>query len=118
MPDRRDLPLRETVIEDPSNILIWFRFTIQGGAFLIWGGALNILNCVISGNRGATGGGFHTIGGAINISNSAEHAMGTGMSDEDVIKLIQQCQQMITSCRGFFGARNTILGGLRQKQKK
>lgn len=55
---------------------------------------------------------------AINISNSAEHAMGTGMSDEDVIKLIQQCQQMITSCRGFFGARNTILGGLRQKQKK
>lgn len=55
---------------------------------------------------------------AINISNSAEHAMGTGMSDEDIIKLIQQCQQMITSCRGFFGARNTILGGLRQKQKK
>ena len=55
---------------------------------------------------------------AINISNSAEHAMGTGMSDEDIINLIQQCQQMITSCRGFFGVRNTILGGLRQKQKK
>ena len=27
---------------------------------------------------------------AINISNSAEHAMGTGISDEDIIKLIQQ----------------------------
>ena len=54
---------------------------------------------------------------AINISNSAEHALNTGSSSEDVRLLVQQCQQMITSCRGFFNSRNTILGGLRQKNK-
>ena len=54
---------------------------------------------------------------AINIANSAEHAFSTNKSDDDVIGLIQQCQQMTTSCQGFFTSRNKILGGLRQKSK-
>ena len=54
---------------------------------------------------------------AINISNSAEHAFSTSKPDEDVKNLIQQCQQMITSCRGFYNSRAKILGGLRQKTK-
>ena len=54
---------------------------------------------------------------AINIANSAEHAFSTSKSDDDVISLIQQCQQMTTSCQGFFTSRNKILGGLRQKSK-
>jgi hypothetical protein len=54
---------------------------------------------------------------AINIANSAEHAFSSNKSDDDVTNLIQQCQQMITSCQGFFNSRNKILGGLRQKAK-
>tara|TARA_B100000927_G_C16473180_1_gene472344 strand:- start:4089 stop:4649 length:561 start_codon:yes stop_codon:yes gene_type:complete len=54
---------------------------------------------------------------AINIANSAEHAFNTSKSDQDVTNLIQQCQQMITSCQGFFNSRSKILGGLRQKAK-
>ena len=54
---------------------------------------------------------------AINIANSAEHAFSTNKSSDDVISLIQQCQQMETSCQGFFTSRNKILGGLRQKSK-
>lgn len=54
---------------------------------------------------------------AINIANSAEHAFSTSTPDEEVKNLIQQCQQMITSCQGFFNSRNKILGGLRQKTK-
>ncbi len=54
---------------------------------------------------------------AINIANSAEHAFNTSKGDEEVLNLIQQCQQMVTSCQGFFNARNKILGGLRQKTK-
>lgn len=54
---------------------------------------------------------------AINIANSAEHAFSSNKNDEEVTNLIQQCQQMITSCQGFFNSRNKILGGLRQKAK-
>lgn len=54
---------------------------------------------------------------AINIANSAEHAFSSNESDDDITSLIQQCQQMITSCQGFFNSRNKILGGLRQKAK-
>ncbi len=55
---------------------------------------------------------------AINISNSAEQAYNTGRTEVEVKNLIQQCQQMITSSRGYFNSRNKILGGLRQKAKK
>ena len=54
---------------------------------------------------------------AINIANSAEHAFSTSKDDVEVTNLIQQCQQMVTSCCGFFNSRNKILGGLRQKEK-
>jgi len=54
---------------------------------------------------------------AINIANSAEHAFNTSKGEEEVLNLIQQCQQMVTSCQGFFNSRNKILGGLRQKTK-
>ena len=54
---------------------------------------------------------------AINIANSAEHAFSSNKTDDDVTNLIQQCQQMITSCQGYFNSRNKILGGLRQKTK-
>ena len=54
---------------------------------------------------------------AINISNSAEHAFSISKPDEEVKNYIQQCQQMITSCRGFYNSRAKILGGLRQKTK-
>jgi hypothetical protein len=54
---------------------------------------------------------------SVNIANSAEHGFNSGLSPEEIIKLIRQCQQMTTSCRGFFGTRATILGGLRQKKK-
>lgn len=55
---------------------------------------------------------------SVNIANSAELAFNSGSEQEEIIKLIRQCQQMTTSCRGFFGSRVTILGGLRQKSKK
>ena len=55
---------------------------------------------------------------SVNIANSAEHAMNSGLDSQEIIKLIRQCQQMSTSCRGFFSTRTTILGGLRQKKKK
>ena len=54
---------------------------------------------------------------SVNIANSAEHAFNTGLEPDEIIQLIRQCQQMSTSCRGFFGSRSTILGGLRQKKK-
>ena len=48
----REWPLRETIIEDSSNTLAWFRFTMQGGAFFVYSGegVINILNSEISGN--------------------------------------------------------------------
>jgi hypothetical protein len=55
---------------------------------------------------------------SVNIANSAELAFNSGSEHDEIIKLIRQCQQMTTSCRGFFGSRATILGGLRQKSKK
>ncbi|MAP59899.1 MAG: hypothetical protein CL978_06690 [Euryarchaeota archaeon] len=55
---------------------------------------------------------------SVNIANSAELAFNSGSEHDEIIKLIRQCQQMTTSCRGFFGSRTTILGGLRQKSKK
>lgn len=55
---------------------------------------------------------------AINISNSAEQAYNTGRTEDEIKNLVQQCQQMITSSRGYFNSRNKILGGLRQKAKK
>lgn len=54
---------------------------------------------------------------SVNIANSVEHAFNKGSNPEEIIQLIRQCQQMSTSCRGFFGTRATILGGLRQKKK-
>ena len=53
---------------------------------------------------------------AVNLSNSAEHAMARGQEDTNQITL--QTKQMITSCRGFFGARANVLAGLRQKKVK
>ena len=53
---------------------------------------------------------------AVNLSNSAEHAMARGQEETNQITL--QTKQMITSCRGFFGARANVLAGLRQKKVK
>ena len=53
---------------------------------------------------------------AVNISNSAEHALATSKEDVSVKSLVRQCEQMVSSCRGFFSARQTILAGLRQKK--
>lgn len=54
---------------------------------------------------------------AVNVSNSVEHAFATKASNDDIISLIRQCEQKITSSDGYFSARNTVLDGLRQKKK-
>jgi thiamine phosphate synthase YjbQ (UPF0047 family) len=54
---------------------------------------------------------------AVNISNSVEHAFSSDKTDDEVKSLIRQCEQMITSSRGYYGARSTVLDGLRQKKK-
>ena len=54
---------------------------------------------------------------AVNISNSVEHAFSTDKTDEEIKSLIRQCDQMVTSSRGFYSARATVLDGLRQKRK-
>tara|TARA_B100001175_G_C19416202_1_gene593780 strand:- start:273 stop:809 length:537 start_codon:yes stop_codon:yes gene_type:complete len=53
---------------------------------------------------------------AVNIANSAEHAIATG--EGDARQCILQTTQKMSSCRGFFGARATMLAGLKQKKKK
>ena len=53
---------------------------------------------------------------AVNLSNSAEHCLATG--DDKMLQVIRQTTQKMSSCRGFFGARTTILQGLKQKKKK
>ena len=54
---------------------------------------------------------------AVNISNSGEKTLQDG--DYDMTKqLVLQCQQMISSCRGYFGERFTVLNGLRTKKKR
>jgi uncharacterized protein YdaU (DUF1376 family) len=53
---------------------------------------------------------------AVNIANSSEHSMGT--EDGNSKQLVMQTTQMITSCRGFFGARMNILSGLKSKKKR
>lgn len=52
---------------------------------------------------------------ATNIANSAEHEHAS--DGEEVIRLCRQTTQMLSSCRGFFGARANILNGLRRKEK-
>ena len=54
---------------------------------------------------------------AVNISNSVEHAFSSDKTDNEVKSLIRQCDQMITSSRGYYSARATVLDGLRQKRK-
>ena len=53
----------------------------------------------------------------VNISNSVEHAFSTGKEIDEIISLVRQCEQMMTSSRGYFSARATVLDGLRQKKK-
>ena len=54
---------------------------------------------------------------AVNISNSAEKTLQDG--DFDMTKqLVFQCQQMISSCRGYFSERAVVLNGLRTKKKR
>jgi hypothetical protein len=47
---------------------------------------------------------------AVNLSNDSERAQQHG-SDE-LASVIQRCQQMISSCRGFYSQRSTLLNGL------
>ena len=53
---------------------------------------------------------------AVNIANSAEHCIATGEGEPRQLAL--QTTQMVTSCRGFFGARANVLSGLKQKKVK
>ena len=53
----------------------------------------------------------------VNISNSVEHAFSAGKEEAEIKSLIRQCEQMMTSSRGYFSARATVLDGLRQKKK-
>jgi hypothetical protein len=54
---------------------------------------------------------------AVNISNSVEHAFASDKTDDEVKSLIRKCEQMMTSSRGYYSARSTVLDGLRQKKK-
>lgn len=54
---------------------------------------------------------------AVNISNSVEHAYSSDKTVDEIKSLIRQCEQMITSSRGYYSARSTVLNGLRQKKK-
>ena len=47
---------------------------------------------------------------AVNLSNDSERAQQQG-SDE-LTSTIQRCHQMISSCRGFYSERSTLLNGL------
>ena len=51
----------------------------------------------------------------VNIANSCELLFGQAGEETEVIALARQCQQTISSCRGFFGARSSILQGMRRK---
>ena len=53
---------------------------------------------------------------AVNIANSAENSLATGQDNPQ--QLILQTTQMVTSSKGFFGARANVLAGLRQKKVK
>ena len=53
---------------------------------------------------------------AVNIANSSEHSIATGEGNPK--QLILQTTQMVSSCRGFFGARANVLAGLKQKKVK
>ena len=53
---------------------------------------------------------------AVNIANSAEQSIATGEGNAQQMSL--QSTQMITSCRGFFGARANVLAGLKHKKVK
>ena len=47
---------------------------------------------------------------AVNLSNDSERAQQQG--SEELTSIIQRCQQMISSCRGFYSERSTLLNGL------
>lgn len=47
---------------------------------------------------------------AVNLSNDSERAQQQG--SEELAATIQRCQQMISSCRGFYSERSTLLNGL------
>ena len=53
---------------------------------------------------------------AVNIANSAEQSIATGEGNAQQMSM--QSTQMITSCRGFFGARANVLAGLKHKKMK
>ena len=53
---------------------------------------------------------------AVNIANSAE--LSTATSDGNAKQLTMQTTQLVTSCKGFFGARANVLAGLKQKKVK
>tara|TARA_B000000532_G_C18847519_1_gene397934 strand:- start:82 stop:618 length:537 start_codon:yes stop_codon:yes gene_type:complete len=53
---------------------------------------------------------------AVNIANSAE--LSTATSDGNAQQLTMQTTQLVTSCKGFFGARANVLAGLKQKKVK
>ena len=53
---------------------------------------------------------------AVTIANSAEQSIATGEGNAHQMSL--QSTQMITSCRGFFGARANVLAGLKHKKMK
>ncbi len=53
---------------------------------------------------------------AINLANSSEHSIAT--SEGNPKQIIMETTQMLSSCRGFFGARAKILSGLKQKETK
>ena len=53
---------------------------------------------------------------AVNIANSAEQSLATG--DGNSQQMVMQTTQMVTSCRGCFGARANVLAGLKHKKVK
>ena len=53
---------------------------------------------------------------AVNIANSAEQSIA--IETHNSKQLILQTTQMLTSSKGFFGARANVLAGLRQKKVK
>ena len=53
---------------------------------------------------------------AVNVANSAE--LSTATSDGNAQQLTMQTTQLVTSCKGFFGARANVLAGLKQKKVK
>ena len=53
---------------------------------------------------------------AVNLANSAEQSIA--LQDGNERQLVLHTTQLVTSCRGFFGARANILAGLSQKKKR